>query len=131
VLCASPDYETDRGTPRERADLAEHECLTVTGTQHWDFLVPPGKTVRQRVSGRFTASSPEAIREACLGGTGIAMLSEWSVVDDIAWGRLVRIDLHDGEPDSLDIWAVYPSSRLLPMKTRLFIALLEKRLALS
>lgn len=129
VLCASPDYLAEHGLPRMRAELAEHACLSVTGTRHWDFVAYPSKPVRQRVSGRFTASSPEALLAACLGGAGIAMLSDWSVADDVAAGRLVRICLEDGTPDPLDIWAVYPTSRLLPAKTRLFIAALEESLA--
>lgn len=129
MLYAAPAYLRERGAPRRRADLADHDCLSITGTQAWDFVLPPGKPVRQRIAGRFTASSPEALREACLGGAGIAMLSGWIAADDVAAGLLVEIALEDGAPDPLDIWAVYPSSRLLPAKTRLFIAALERGLA--
>lgn len=129
MLYAAPEYIRERGLPRRRVDLAQHECLSTTGMQHWDFVDPSAKPVRQRVTGRFSASSPEALREACLGGAGIAMLSAWIAVNDVAAGNLVEIRLEDGAPDPLDIWAVYPSSRLLPAKTRLFIAALEHRLS--
>ncbi|USI72829.1 LysR family transcriptional regulator [Sphingomonas morindae] len=128
-LYASPDYLRERAAPRRIADLATHECLAITGVRHWSFLGTGGRTTRQRIGGRFTASSPEALREACVGGAGIGQLSGWMTVDDIGAGRLVAVTLEDGAPEPLDIWAVHPSARLMPAKTRLFIEGLAAHLA--
>jgi DNA-binding transcriptional LysR family regulator len=128
-LYASPDYLRERAAPRRIADLATHECLAITGVRHWSFSGTGGRTTRQRIGGRFTASSPEALREACVGGAGIGQLSGWMTVDDIGAGRLVAITLEDGVPEPLDIWAVHPSARLMPAKTRLFIEGLAAHLA--
>jgi len=94
---------------------------------HWAF-VRNGKTVRQKVTGRFTASSIEALRQACLGGLGIANLSHWYVEDDLRSGRLQRVDLGNAEPEPLVIWAVYPTTRLVPTKVRAFVEALERTL---
>lgn len=129
-LYASPAYFRERPAPRRIADLATHECLVITGVRHWPFVGVGGRTVRQRIGGRFTASSPEALREACIGGAGIGQLSGWMTVDDLAADRLVAITLEDGAPEPLDIWAIHPSARLVPAKTRLFIDGLAAHLAL-
>ncbi|HWL81262.1 MAG TPA: LysR family transcriptional regulator [Roseomonas sp.] len=126
-LYAAPSYLAEHGLPAVLADLARHRCLTVTGTSHWSFLVA-GKPVRQRVSGPFTSSSVEALHQACLGGLGIANLSAWNVREDLAAGRLVALPLEAAEPEPLAIWAVYPTARLVPPKTRGFIAALEAHL---
>ena len=128
-LYAAPAYLQERAAPRRIADLATHKCLAITGVRHWSFIGTGGNTVRQRIGGRFTASSPEALREACIGGEGIGQLSGWMTVDDLAADRLVAITLEDGAPEPLDIWAVHPSARLVPAKTRLFIDGLAAHLA--
>ncbi|TPG45760.1 LysR family transcriptional regulator [Roseomonas nepalensis] len=126
-LYAAPAYLAEHGAPATPADLARHRCLVLTGTSHWTFLAG-ARTVRQRVSGPFTASSVEALHEACLGGLGIAMLSEWDVREEVAVGHLLPVRMPAAAPEALAIWAVYPTARLVPPKVRLFIAALEQRL---
>jgi DNA-binding transcriptional LysR family regulator len=120
-LYASPEYLQQRGTPRRIAELATQECLAISGVRHWSFVLPGGRKVRQRIGGRFTASSPEALREVGVGGAGIVQLSGWMAADDVTAGRLLPITLEDGAPEPLDIWAVHASARLVPAKTRLFM----------
>ncbi|WP_303541263.1 LysR family transcriptional regulator [Sphingomonas natans] len=127
-LYASPGYLESRGDPEVIDDLENHECLTITGSQTWSFMATDGKPIRRRVRSRFSASSPEALREVSLRGAGIALLSEWSARADISAGRLVEIKLKDAAVEPLDIWAVHPTARLVPAKTRLFIAAFEMHL---
>lgn len=126
-LYASPAYLAERGSPESLADLAGHQCLTITGLTHWQFR-SGGKLIRQKITGRFTASSVEALHQACLGGLGIANMSNWDVVDEIADGSLVELPLADAEPEALAVWAVYPSARLVAPKVRAFINALERHL---
>jgi DNA-binding transcriptional LysR family regulator len=125
-LFAAPSYLAHHGAPRTIANLARHECLLITGMSHWDFSRPGG--TRVKAAGRFTASSVDALHQACLGGLGIAMLSEWYVQDDVRHGLLVPIDLTDGGPQPLPIWAVYPTTRLVPPKVRAFVSALARHL---
>lgn len=129
-LVASPAYLCAAGTPGVLAALPDHACLPASGTSHWIFN-RNGKTVRQRVTGRFTASSVEALHQACLGGLGIANLSAWDVEDDLGSGRLREIRLADAEPEPLAIWAVYPTARMVPAKVRAFVDALEQILRRS
>lgn len=123
VLCASSAYLEAHGRPQTLADLAAHQCLLATGGSHWAFL-RAGKAVKQRVSGRFTASSIEALYQACRGGLGIANLSGWYVNPAFEKGEVEKVVLVDAEPDPLGIWAVYPSSHMVPPKVRLFVGAL-------
>jgi len=127
-LYASPDYLAGHGAPQVLSDLARHQCLAITGVTHWTF-VGGDRPVQQRVSGRFTSSGVEALRQACLGGLGIAMLSDWNMRDDVAAGRLVEVSLGDAVLEPWSIWAVYPSARLVPTKTRAFIEALSAHLS--
>lgn len=124
VLCAAPSYLSAYGSPNSVTDLLSHSCLVNIGTSHWSFCCGE-KSIRQKVSGRFSASSIEAIFEACAGGLGIANLSRWYVDPYLESGVVKQVALEDAEPEMLSIWAVYPTSRLVPLKVRLFIEALE------
>ena len=126
-LYAAPGYLAVHGVPVALSELPRHQCLATTGTTHWPFE-SNGKIVRQKIAGRFTASSVEALHQACLGGLGIALLSAWDAKEELAAGELVEVPLQDAGPEALPIWAVYPTARLVPPKVRLFIAALEARL---
>ncbi|WP_342249184.1 LysR family transcriptional regulator [Sphingomonas sp. OTU376] len=127
LLCASPAYVARHGMPRSLGELADRACLAASRTSHWTFL-RGGRTVRQKVGGPFTASSIEALHQACRAGLGIANLSAWNVADDVERGTLVPIEIEEAQPEPLAIWAVYPTSRLVPARVRMFVAALEHAL---
>lgn len=129
LVCASPDYLERRGQPEAAADLGAHECLTLTGVTHWTFGAV-AETERIRVGGRFNCSAIEGVHAACLEGLGLAMLSRWTVNDDVAAGRLVVLPL-DAAPYAPPIWAVYPSARLVTPKLRLFLSSLAAALSVE
>lgn len=126
-LYASPGYLASAGTPRRLADLGDHQCLLFSGATHWTFVAGE-RTRRLRVTGRCSSNSIEALHEACLRGLGLALLAEWNVADDVATGRLVPVPLEDAEPETLGIWAVYPTAHLVPPKVRLFVEALKSHL---
>ena len=128
LLCATRGYLQARGQPAALADLAAHDCLVATGASHWAF-VREGRAMRQRVAGRFSASSIEVLFQACRSGLGIANVSYWFARPWLGQGegaeRLEQVVLADAEPEPLAIWAVYPSAQRVPPKVRLFIQALE------
>lgn len=126
-LYAAPTYLATHGAPRRLADLADAQCLTLSGVSHWTFLTDQG--VRNTpVAGRFSANSIEGAHAACLAGLGVALLSEWAARDEVADGRLVRVALADARPEPLAIWALHPTRRLVPAKVTAFVDALEKAL---
>ncbi len=74
-----------------------------------------------KIGGRFLCSSAEGIREACLEGVGIALLSYWDVADGISSGALKIVSLTDATPLDLPIWALMPTSRHVPLRVRRFL----------
>jgi DNA-binding transcriptional LysR family regulator len=80
------------------------------------------------VRGRFTATSIDALQEACIDGLGLTIIADWNVRDDLATGRLRLVALEDGAPEPLTIWAIHPTTRFVPPKVRLFVAALEAHL---
>lgn len=128
VLVASPDYLARHGAPASTDELLDHICLPLAGRTHWTFIAH-GKEKQVRLSTRFYASTAEGCHAACRAGGGIALLAHWNVTEELQAGQLVQIDLKDVAPEAFTIWAVYPSTRLLPHKVRVLITELRQALA--
>jgi DNA-binding transcriptional LysR family regulator len=123
VLCASPAYLEEAGTPRTLDDLQDHRCLGLTVPNFWpDWRLRRGEErVTVQVPHQFRTDDGSSMVHAALAGGGIMLSSEWSCGKHIAEGRLVRVlpdwrmD-HDGNAQ-----IVLPPGRLVPAKTRVFI----------
>ncbi|EGJ08813.1 MULTISPECIES: LysR family transcriptional regulator [Rubrivivax] len=123
-LCvASPRYLQRAGVPRTPADLARHECLTLSSdasqTRGWAFLVD-GQVQHLRPTGRLDCSDGQVLHAWCRAGLGIAWRSTWEVQQDIASGQLVAV-LEEFSAPPNGIYAVFPQRRLLPLRVRLWI----------
>jgi DNA-binding transcriptional LysR family regulator len=69
----------------------------------------------------------DILRTAALSGLGIALLPSWAVGDDLRSGALTRI-LPGWEPSPSEVYAVYPSNRLMSAKVRAFVDHLARRI---
>jgi DNA-binding transcriptional LysR family regulator len=132
VTVASPGYLAARGEPAQPSDLETHDCIVYTRLStgaSWRFDGPDGP-ISVRVAGRLRVNNSEGVREAALGGTGIAVVPVWHVTQEIDEGRL-RVILRDFEPKPLPTQAVYPSRRFLPLKVRAMIDFLAHEFELD
>jgi DNA-binding transcriptional LysR family regulator len=120
IVCASPDYLTKFGEPSSPHDLHDHGCINLIGLESWIFDTPDG-LVTIKTTGNFRTDHGEAVRDACVNGIGIAISSTWSVYQHLERGELVQILQDYPLVSETAIWAVYPSSRLLAPKVRVFI----------
>lgn len=120
ILVASPGYIARHGAPRRFEDLQRHVCLAPHNNEPWKLEGPEGPMVH-RPAGPLQTNSSEVIREAVIGGVGIALRSTWDVGRELSDGRLVQVlpDLEGSR--TVAIHAVYPSRRFLPAKVRVFI----------
>ncbi len=128
VVCGSPDYFARHGTPRHPRELAEHNCLVYTlllGGDDWRYSGPDGEG-SVRLAGTLRCNNGDALRQAMLAGVGISPLPTFLVGEDIQAGRLVPV-LTDWVDRSGTIFAVYPHSRHLSAKVRLFVDYLSAR----
>lgn len=131
VLVASPHYLVRRGTPQVPADLAQHDCLVLTGAQgrqdRWTLGDGQGGETTIQVQGRLESNFGELLRDAAVAGSGIALHSTWHVADDLKAGRL-QVVLPDYPLAATGIWAVMPQRRLVPPRVRAFVDFLAGKL---
>ena len=128
-LCvAAPGYLQRAGVPRAPADLARHECLTLSSeasqTRGWAFIVD-GALVHLRPRGRADCSDGQVLHDWCLAGLGIAWRSTWEVEREVAAGRLQTVlDEFAAPPNG--IFALFPQRKHLPLRVRLWIDFLKQ-----
>lgn len=127
-LCvATPAYLARAGTPQHPAELARHQCLTLSSdasqTRGWAFLVD-GAVTHLRPSGRVDCSDGQVLHDWCLAGLGIAWRSTWEVEGQVARGELVSVlDAYAAPPNG--IYALFPQRKHLPLRVRLWIDYLK------
>lgn len=123
VMVASPGYLAAQGVPAELAALHAHSCLIyghhLAGEEVWAFETPGGPD-ELRVRGSLTANNGDILAAAAADGLGIALLPRFIVADALAAGRLVPV-LAEHEPVGAGVFAVYPATRHLSAKVRVFI----------
>ena len=129
IVFSAPSYFAQHGKPRRPEDLARHECIVRTAARDgnaWPFNVD-GRVKTVKVAGRFRTSGALAANEAAVRGLGIANAPLWQVRSLVDRGS-VELVLTRFEPSPIPIHAVWPTTRVLPARTQLFIEFLARRL---
>lgn len=130
-LYAAPDYLAEHGDPLGPDDLVRHDAIRILqgngepaawtlakGDQHWQGLPP----------GRVSANAPELLIKLACAGAGIAAAPDYFAAPEVRRGALRRV-LPDWCLPSHSAWAVFPERKLMPIKTRVFIDMLQTALA--
>jgi len=128
VICASPEYLAARGTPQHPSDLRNHRCLhygNLSTGGMWRLNGPDGST-GVHIDGAMVSNNGQVICDAAARGLGIALTPTFISGPDLQAGRLVTI-LHDYKPTTVILSAIYPPTRHLSAKIRLFTDFLIER----
>jgi DNA-binding transcriptional LysR family regulator len=129
VVFGAPAYFAKHTRPSSPADLVHHQCIirVLEGNDEtWPFLIN-GRRKMFPVRGSFRTDSTPAIHAAVVAGLGIGLTPLWQIRGLIDQGA-VELVLEEFEATKLPINVVWPSTKRLSLKARLFIDLLTARL---
>lgn len=142
LLVATPAYLRRHGSPQLPQDLARHNCLHYprsherpawTFESSWRAEDGDRERVTVQVSGSLAANNSEALRDAALGGLGIALLPDFSAQASLRAGKLVEV-LPDWTPVGSfagQLYAIRPYSAHVPRAVSALVAFLRERLELG
>jgi len=127
-VCGSHRYFEEHGMPEIPEDIQQHNCLvysTDRSGQKWTFG-KNGNTFEVQAKGNWDANSVTALLAGARQGIGLVWLPDYYLKDDFSNGILQPI-LEEWTEIYTAIWAIYPQSRFLSAKVRLFVDHLIQR----
>lgn len=129
VVCASPAYLAQHASINHPDELAGHSIIHFNGLGSAKEMQFGDATASQRIAiePRWVSNSVDAALDAVAGGLGIGQFLSYMVEPMLRDGRL-RLLLDEHSPPPVPVTIVYPHSRLLSTKVRLFVDLAAKQL---
>jgi DNA-binding transcriptional LysR family regulator len=129
VLCASPAYLGNHGTPDRVVGLACHSCLQLVTSlwprDRWDLDGPYGQEAIELPATAFQVNIPDALRAALQEGKGIGALPISSAIPALKSGSLIRV-LPGYQLHKLTAYVLYPSRQYLSAKIGTFVEFLRE-----
>ncbi|EQB1486637.1 LysR family transcriptional regulator [Enterobacter hormaechei] len=130
VLCAAPDYLLKNGQPQTVDDLRQHTAINYTRASRvlpWQLMDYDGTSRTFIPRSSLNMDDLQAICDAALAGHGLAWLPCWMVIKEIQQGDLVPL-LKQAPDVRFDVHAVWQQTPHLPLRVRIAIDMLVKRL---
>ncbi|MEM6375755.1 MAG: LysR family transcriptional regulator [Pseudomonadota bacterium] len=131
VLCASQDYVERYGSPRDPDELSRHRLIAFKDMTARPLTGPNNETRAYDVSeaARYLIMDDGLSQKlATMNGAGISINSIWSVHEELADGRLVRILPDWSLVNQTALWLVYPKANVLSAKVRVLMDFLLREI---
>lgn len=126
VLCASPAYLEQYGTPERPEELSDHRYL------RYSYMdMDAGHALQKwlqgsdrKDTGEMVSNNGDVLIEAAIAGAGIALQPTFIAGAAIREGKL-KVILPEHEPEPMALYAVYAHRQLLASKVRSFIDFID------
>lgn len=93
--------------------------------RHVELFDAAAQPTRIAITPRLSTDSLYVARNTALTGLGVALVSSWTVKEDIQEGRLIPL-LPEWQPTALPVHLVYPWSRYYPARLRRFLEMMKQ-----
>jgi DNA-binding transcriptional LysR family regulator len=122
AIFASPAYLAANGHPSSVADLRQHTGILYGRSiqKTWRVRDTDGSSQEVLLNGREKYDDLQVVADSAIEGGGLAWLPRWLGAPYVASGKLELV-MDSDRVLSVDIHAVWPRSRYLPLRIRLLI----------
>jgi DNA-binding transcriptional LysR family regulator len=123
VVCASPTYLKQHGTPQTPDDLTQHEILNysyLSTGDNWSFTHKNGDEITIRVHPQVHATNGDILKLLALTNGGVICQPNFILEKELDNGSLIHL-LKDWSMDPFSLYALYLSRKHLSAKVRAFI----------
>lgn len=125
VLCAAPDFLAHTGLPAGPADLASARCIglsmSLNGKPRPWLFSRDGESHTIEPAGNLSFNSSDALLRSAARGGGFVYVLDILAQDYLRRGELQAV-LPDWTTARQSFFAVYPPSRYVPKRVKLFVA---------
>ncbi|KJV05487.1 LysR family transcriptional regulator [Methylocucumis oryzae] len=132
VLCASPDYLAQHGTPETPDDLTQHRIILARGLNPTNELrfQQDGQVHTVKVQPMLSVSDNDSAASAAKAGLGITRLLNYQIAESLLTGQL-KIVLSDYESPPVPVHILHREGRHSSAKIRSFVDLMAARLRVA
>ncbi|WP_247893545.1 LysR family transcriptional regulator [Azospirillum endophyticum] len=133
IVVASPTLLGGRPLPQRPDELADLPWLALHTFYRDEVTLThagTGETARFSIRPRLSTDGLQAIRNAAILGLGVAIGSQWALVEDLAARRLVQL-VPEWQAATLPVSLVYPPVRHQPARLRRFIDVMRVAVPLA
>ncbi|WP_299589735.1 LysR family transcriptional regulator [uncultured Tateyamaria sp.] len=124
ILCATPAYLAEHGTPSHPDDLQNHRLVAFKDLSPRSLVNVDGQTATfdpRSANSRLIVDDGLSQKITTLNGAGISINSVWSVDCELSQGSLVRV-LPEWSAEAVSaLWLVYPKANVMSVKVRVFM----------
>ncbi|GAM72630.1 transcriptional regulator [Vibrio sp. JCM 19236] len=127
VLCASPDYLEQAGSPKHPNDLVNHQGLLyqLYDILHSTWQFTKGKQqFKVKISGKRASNDGDLVRRWCVAGKGIALKSCLDMSNDLLSGKVQGL-LKEYQAEQTELWLIFPSRQSITPAARLIRDMLQ------
>jgi LysR family transcriptional regulator, regulator for bpeEF and oprC len=124
ICCASPEYLTKHGAPGAPEDLSTHRCVNFVFSRtgrvaDWEFS-RNGRRIQLTLDAALAVNDQDAYVAAGLLGLGIVKIATYAAAAHLESGQLRQV-LADWTSEQFPVFVMYPQSRHLSAKVRVFV----------
>ena len=122
VVCASPQYLRRHGVPRNPEEVRSHRCVRHTGTSprnEWNFRIGR-RAVAIPITCALVGNEIDSTLNACVNGLGLGMFLSYQTAPSRKSNK-IRYVLEEFEIEPMPVQVVYPQTRLMSNKVRVFV----------
>ncbi|MDG3088569.1 LysR substrate-binding domain-containing protein [Vibrio hannami] len=120
LLCATPDYLKEYGTPDQPNDLLSHNALLYqlqdTLQDTWKFS-DEKQDYKIKLKGNRASNDGDLVRRWCASGSGLAIKSCLDMAPDLLSGTVINV-MPEYKPTSTELWLICPSRQSITPSVR-------------
>jgi DNA-binding transcriptional LysR family regulator len=128
LICASPEYLTNHGTPRHPVDLANHQCIRYNYSRWKDWFLMTDIKTKLTINKAISINSVNGQKQLVLNNTGLALIPLWAVKNELANGSITQVMpefIFSPYEELSATYAIYLKRDLVSPKTRVFLDFLN------
>ncbi|MGI9381046.1 MAG: substrate binding domain-containing protein, partial [Methyloligellaceae bacterium] len=130
IICATPAYLAQHGTPNVPNDLKDHNCILMQNMPHlhqWPFR-KGGEVIHVQTGGDIKTDNADIMFDLAVAGHGIIRMIDLQLRPAIDDGRLVPLLTSHHVDEPTPVWSVTPPGRQRIPRVRALIDFLVTQL---
>ncbi|MBY0544172.1 MAG: LysR family transcriptional regulator [Gammaproteobacteria bacterium] len=132
-ICASPDYISQHGEPKNIHELTQHNCLLhylyESTIKQWAYY-EKNKLKTIEVNGHFSASRAHFLLKMAVSGSGLALLPEFMIKPYLKSGELVTV-LKSVKLQNASVYITQYRHKNIPKKLQLFLDYMKSQIVIK